>query len=143
MTCSCVVAALLLTLAVYKYMGCNRLLAPRVVKHEPKIEDFIVRANDNVDAEGGLDINLNPVVQARFMVEAEQERARKHKTRGAAAYGALRKLRLGLSGRNLGEDQARKGQEGLNVVDAALQREAKRNAHVEAEAIALVQQAHG
>ena len=132
---------LVCAIIAYKISRLNRLLAPRIVKKEPQIEDFMVHANVNLDAEGGPDINLNPVVQARFLVEADERAARKAQKRGAFAYGALRKLKLGLSGEFLGKlGQKRKGPGGLSMVDVALEREAQEKAKAEAEALEIVQE---
>lgn len=111
------------------------MLAPRVVKKEPQIEDFIVRANDNLDAEGGPDLNLNPVVQARFLIEQENKKLMdRNRKRGPGAYGALRKLNLNITGKKKDAQQA-----GLNVVDVALQKEAQELKRAEAQALALVE----
>ena len=135
------VGVLLIAVVVYKYTDASKLLAPRVIKREPQIEDFIVRANDQLEAEGGAEVGLNPVVQARFLIEQENRKARdQYKKRGAGAYGALRKLGIDLNKRKKHDGAAEAAKAGLNVVDAELHREAIERQRAEREAVAFVQQ---
>merc|ERR550514_1831508 len=90
-----------------------------------------------MDAEGGPDLNLNPVVQARFLVERERAQAQgRQGKRGAGAYGALRKLKLDIKGK---KDEKQRG--GLNIVDMALQKEAQDADKAEKAALKLVAEA--
>ena len=113
---------------------CRRLLAPRVIHKPPEIGDFIVHANQKTKGEGDVgeihDMALNPVVQARFLMEKELANAQGGRRNFAA--GALRKLGINVEQKKEVKDY------GLQRVDVALMQDEKR-AKAEMQAAALKQ----
>ena len=121
---------------------CRRLLAPRVIHKPPEIGDFIVHANQKEKGEGDVgeihDMALNPVVQARFLMEKEMAMAQGGRRNYAA--GALRKLGLDVAPKKDAKDQAYGF--GLQRVDVALMQEERRE-RKEMEAAMLKQREEG
>lgn len=120
---------ILITLGVWKYTKFGRLLKPKVRKKEIKLEDLIVPADENARAEGDMDLDLNPVVQARMIIENDVGGHGGFKAT-AGRYGALRKLLVPLGVSQLGSSStARKGKKdkkaALKQLDRNLAKEGK------------------
>jgi len=121
-TLSIIALVLIFLIICWKVTDMKKLLAPKLKKAEPQIGDFIVHANVQMDGEAGAhDMALNPVVQARLLIEKEEAEGRGHVKRNFAA-GALRKLGLHIDHKHKDD---RSGAQGLQRVDVALMEEEK------------------
>lgn len=136
------VLAILICFCCWKVTNVRRLLAPKLKPKEAQLEDFIVvdtGHNHEEDDEHGDTLNLNPVVQMRFLLEREAGVDRKRNIKKEAhAYGALRKLKLHIAHDH--DTKEKKGQ-GLHNVDRALAAEERRLKHELKEAEAIVRKA--
>ena len=89
------------------------------------MEDLIVSADDNAKFEGDADLEFNPVVQARMLIEGVEKGHRKGKGGlGANAAGALKKLFRGMSFGEPSSASARK-KEKMRALDRNLAKDAK------------------
>ena len=86
--------ACLITLILWKLTNFGRMLMPKIRKKEVELKDLIVSADDNAKAEGDTDLDLNPVLQAKMILEHAEGRGKGHHALRPGARGALRKLRL-------------------------------------------------
>jgi hypothetical protein len=69
-------------------------LRPKIKKKQVRLEDLIVSVDDNAKMENDADLDFNPVVQARMLIEAGEGRGsrRGRNKQRAGAAGALRRL---------------------------------------------------
>jgi len=69
-------------------------LRPKIKKKQVRLEDLIVSVDDNAKMENDADLDFNPVVQARMLIEAGEGRGsrRGRNKQRAGASGALRRL---------------------------------------------------
>jgi len=115
---------------VWNYNRLGRILKPKTRdKEEVKLEDLI-EDRSKVKSQADADITLNPVVQARFEIEAGQKAQGRTQQRPGAA-GALGRLmrNVGDAAATLtkstgGADTAAKKKEQMRAIDRNLQREA-------------------
>ena len=65
---------------------------------EVQLEDMLVPVNDGIKTEGGADLDLNPVMQAKLVLESETGKTVEAGKLGSGAHGALRRLLKPLGG---------------------------------------------
>ena len=115
----------MITLLLWKMTNFGRFLQPKIRKKEVRLEDLIVSADDNAKFEGDADLEFNPVVQARMLIEGVEKGHRKGKGGlGANAAGALKKLFRGMSFGEPSSASARK-KEKMRALDRNLAKDAK------------------
>jgi len=133
--------AIIVLLVAWKYTKFGRLLKPRLKPKEVKLEDLIVPVSDNSagEHEGG-DVDLNPVLQAKMLLEADTGKKAGRTSFRKGAQGALRRLLRSVGG-SFGagekEETARKKKDKLKQIDRDL---AKEGQHAEAIARAKAEE---
>ena len=118
---------MIIGLLLYKYTDMKKLLAPRVVKREPELADFITKAHAEGELAHDEEVDLNPVLQARLLLEEQQrQEGGANRKRPAHAAGALRRLKLNLTGKKGDKGDKYDAVAGMHRVDIALQKDLKK-----------------
>jgi len=113
------------------WLRCDgRLLKPKLKKKEVQLGDLIVPVGVDAKQEAaGGDLDLNPVIQAKMVLERWPSGKRRGETAlGSGAQGALKRLLKGVGGtlnQTAQQDQKMKKKDKLKQLDRDLANEAK------------------
>ena len=105
---ACLLCCVLILIVIWKVTKFGRLLQPKLRKKEVELHDLIVPAGDS--ARQDEDLNLNPVLQAKMIIEEGDHADKKSNFRPGAA-GALQRLLRGLGNSFFQEHDKKKAKE--------------------------------
>jgi len=133
---ACAFLFILVMLILWKVTKFGRLLKPKLKKKDVQLHDLIVPVNHDAKSEAGVDVDLNPVLAAKMVIESDTGRTRSKGTGtlGENAKGALKRLLKGVGGTleqgGAGNVKMKRADK-LKALDLSLAAEAKADAVVE------------